>query len=154
MNAMLRRSLAWGGWLALALLIVGGGIGWLVGGPSGLASAAVGTALAVVYMGLTAGSMLIADVATKGRPSIVVFFGTLLGVFAIKVVLFVIVALWLRTQDWLSPGVFGVTAVVAVVGTLGIDVLAMRTSRVPYVEVELPTVPEEPSDPSSGAPKP
>ena len=75
------RILRWGGALAGALLVLGGGIGLLVAGLPGLAGGLVGTALAVVFMGLTAASILIADVVTRGKPSILVFFGTVLGVF-------------------------------------------------------------------------
>jgi hypothetical protein len=152
------RILRWGGALAGILLVLGGGIGWLVAGLPGLAGGLLGTALAVVFMGLTALSMVIADAVTRGQPSILVFFGTVLGVFFVKIIVFVILAIWLRTQDWLAPGVFGVTAIVAVLGTLVVDFLALRTSRVPYVDVELPVPPveTEPNEPgaSSGVPNP
>ena len=98
MRSAMLRILRWGGLLALALLVLGGGIGWLVSGPTGLAGGLVGTALAVVFMGLTAASILVADSATKGRPSIVVFFGTVLAVFVVKLVLFVVLAIWFWTR--------------------------------------------------------
>lgn len=132
MNAVVVRSLRWGGVFAAALLIAAGGSGWLVAGLPGLVSGLLGTALAVVFMGLTAASILVASAATRGRPSIVVFFGTVIGTFLVKLVVFVVLAIWLRTQTWLSPTVFAVTAIVAVIGTLVIDVVAMRVTRVPY----------------------
>jgi len=131
-NAVVVRSLRWGGVFAAALLIAAGGSGWLVAGLPGLVSGLLGTALAVVFMGLTAASILVASAATRGRPSIVVFFGTVIGTFLVKLVVFVVLAIWLRTQTWLSPTVFAVTAIVAVIGTLVIDVVAMRVTRVPY----------------------
>jgi len=151
MRTPMVRILRWGGALAAILLVLGGGIGWLLAGTPGLVGGLLGTALAVVFMGLTAASILIADVATRGRPSIVVFFGTVLGVFFLKLVIFVVLALWLRTQDWLAPGVFGVTAIVAVLGTLVVDFLALRTSRVPYVDVELPAPAVESGSEAGGA---
>jgi len=164
MRMMMLRILRWGGLFALALLVIGGALGWWLAGTPGLVSAVVGAGLAVVFMGLTAASILIADAATRGRPSIVVFFGTILAVFAIKIVVFVILAIWLRTQTWLSPGVFGVTAIVAVLGTLLIDFVVTARSRIPVVDVALPSIdaddPDRPpeatataADPSGPTPK-
>ncbi len=131
MRPMMLRILRWGGLLAVAMFVIGGWIGWATAGGPGLVSAILGTGLAIVFMALTAASFLIADAVTKGKPSIVVFFGTILGVFAVKVVVFVILTIWLRTQTWLSPSVFGVTAIIAVVGTLVIDFVASARSRIP-----------------------
>jgi len=123
---------------AVVLLVVAGAIGWFVAGEQGVVSAAIGAAVAAIFMGLTAASLLIVDRANAGRPSIVAVAGTVVGVFLVKMVLFVILMIWLQTQDWLAPGVFGVTVVVAVVGTLGIDIAAMATTRVPIVEIRPP----------------
>ena len=138
MNAVLRKSLTWGVIFAVVLLVVAGAIGWFVAGEQGVVSAAIGAAVAAIFMGLTAASLLIVDRANAGRPSIVAVTGTVVGVFLVKMVLFVILMIWLQTQDWLAPGVFGVTVVVAVVGTLGIDIAAMATTRVPIVEIRPP----------------
>ncbi|HWL01743.1 MAG TPA: hypothetical protein VNQ52_05145 [Microbacteriaceae bacterium] len=138
MNAVLRKSLTWGVIFAVVLLVVAGAIGWFVAGEQGVVSAAIGAAVAAIFMGLTAASLLIVDRANAGRPSIVAVAGTVVGVFLVKMVLFVILMIWLQTQDWLAPGVFGVTVVVAVVGTLGIDIAAMATTRVPIVEIRPP----------------
>lgn len=138
MNAVLRKSLTWGVIFAVVLLVVAGAIGWFVAGEQGVVSAAIGAAVAAIFMGLTAASLLIVDRANAGRPSIVAVAGTVVGVFLVKMVLFVLLMIWLQTQDWLAPGVFGVTVVVAVVGTLGIDIAAMATTRVPIVEIRPP----------------
>jgi len=138
MNAVLRKSLSWGAIFAVVLLVVAGAIGWFVAGQQGVVSAAIGAAVAAVFMGLTAASLLVVDRANAGRPSIVAVAGTVVGVFLVKMVLFVLLMLWLQSQDWLAPGVFGVTVVVAVVGTLGIDIAAMTTTRVPIVEIRPP----------------
>jgi len=138
MNAVLRKSLSWGAIFAVVLLVVAGVIGWFVAGQQGVVSAAIGAAVAAVFMGLTAASLLVVDRANAGRPSIVAVAGTVVGVFLVKMVLFVLLMLWLQSQDWLAPGVFGVTVVVAVVGTLGIDIAAMTTTRVPIVEIRPP----------------
>jgi len=138
MNAVLRKSLVWGATFTVVLLVVAGIIGWIVGERQGLVSAALGAVVAAVFMGLTAASLLVVDRANAGRPSIVAVAGTVVGVFVVKMVIFVLLMLWLQSQAWLAPGVFGVTAVVAVVGTLGIDVAAMATTRVPIVDIRPP----------------
>jgi len=142
MNAMLVRTLVWGGIFAAVLLVAGGAVGWLLAGQRGLVSAAIATAVAAVFMGLTAISMLVAG--RRGTPSLVALAGAVVGVFLGKMVLFVVLMIWLRTQDWLEPGVFGVTAVIAVVGTLGIDIAVMATSRIPIVETPVRT--DDPGD--------
>lgn len=138
MNAVLRKSLSWGAIFAVALLVVAGIIGWFVAGEQGVVSAAIGAAVAAIFMGLTAASLLVVDRANAGRPSIVAVAGTVVGVFLGKMVLFVVLMVWLQSQDWLAPGVFGLTVVIAVVGTLGIDIAAMVTTRVPIVEIRPP----------------
>lgn len=138
MNAVLRKSLTWGAVFAVVLLIGAGLIGWLVAGERGVVSAAIGAAVAVVFMGLTAASLLVVDRINGGRASIVAVAGTVVGVFLGKMLLFVLLMIWLQSQDWLAPGVFGLTVVVAVVGTLAIDIAAMATTRVPIVEIRPP----------------
>ncbi len=138
MNAVLRKSLIWNAMFAIALLIVAGIIGWFVAGQQGVISAAIGAAVAAVFMGLTAASLLVVDRANGGRPSIVAVAGTVMGVFFVKMLAFVLLMIWLQTQTWLAPGVFGVTVVIAVVGTLGIDIAAMATTRTPIVEIRAP----------------
>jgi len=138
MNAVLRKALVWGAIFAIALLIVAGVIGWFVAGQQGVVSAALGAAVAAVFMGLTAASLLVVDRANAGRPSIVAVAGTVVGVFLGKMVLFVVLMVWLQSQSWLAPGVFGLTVVAAVVGTLATDIAAMVTTRVPIVEIRPP----------------
>jgi len=141
MTAVLTRTLRWGAILAAVLLVAGGVLGWLVASERGLVSALLGTTTAVVFMGMTAASLLIANRSTSGRPSLVAFAGIIVGTFLGKMIVFVVLMIWLRTQSWLEPGVFGIAAVVAVIGTLAIDIAAMATTRVPIVDV-----PERPAD--------
>ena len=63
----------------------------------------------------------------------------MLGSWVLKLVLFVVLSIWLRSQPWLDPTVFFVTVIIAVVGSLVFDVIAFQRARVPYVgDVELP----------------
>ncbi len=124
--------------LTVILLIGGAGIGFLVAGVPGLLSGVIGGVLTAVFMGLTAGSILIGVRITRGDTTSPVFYGIVLGVLAFKLIVFVVLILLLRGQDWLQPAVLGVSMIVAVLGSLGVDMLAFVRARVPYVDVELP----------------
>jgi hypothetical protein len=136
---ILRLALRYGAIVAAVVAVGGGIIGWLVAGVPGLVGALIGAALAAVYLGLTAGSMLLAGKVTRGDGTSPLFFGIVLGVWLLKLVVFVVVAIWLRGQDWMDPRVFFVAVIVAVLGSLIADLVAYQRARVPYVsDVRLP----------------
>jgi hypothetical protein len=122
-----------------AVAIVAGVIGYLVSGVPGLLGALVGAVLSAVFLGLTTVSMLVAAKITKGDGTNPVFFAIVLGTLGVKFVLFLVFAIWLRTQTWLDPAVFAFTTIAAVIGSLIGDALALSRARVPYVsDVILP----------------
>jgi hypothetical protein len=129
-------------WPAIAigiLAVVGGVVGYLVSGVSGLVSGLLGAAMWLVFLALTSLSIHLAIRATKDDPGSPVFFAIVLGSWVLKLVLFVVLAIWMRAQPWLDPTVFFVTVIIAVVGSLVFDVIAFQRARVPYVgDVELP----------------
>jgi hypothetical protein len=133
---ILTGALRMGGLITLGIAVVACGLGYLVGGGSGLTSALIGAAFAALFMGLTAVIILIAG--RVAGTEIVMFFGIIFGGWVIKLILFLVAALWLRTQSWLDPGVFGITLIVGVLGSLVVDVIVFQRSRVPYVTVSLP----------------
>ncbi len=135
---LLTRSLRYGALVALAAAVLGGGIGWLAAGTAGLAGGLLGAALSAVFLGLTAVSILVAGRVTKGDLTSPAFFGIVLGIWSLKLILFFVLSLWLRTQDWLDPAAFGFTAIGAVLGSLVADAVAFQRSRVP-LDVVLPT---------------
>ncbi len=139
------RSLILGSAFTAALAIFGSALGATVAGGSGAMSALVGAGLALVFMGLTAASILVATKVTRGVMLDARYFGIVIGTWLLKLVIFVGVAIWLGTQQWLNPGVFSVSAIVAVAGLLAVDVVTFQTSRVPYVDVALPGDPTESS---------
>ena len=149
---ILTRALRYGGIFALSVAVVAGIIGLLVAGVPGLVGGLLGAAMAAVFLGLTAGSMLFADRLTKGDGGSPLFFGIVLAVWLLKLVLFVVVAILLRGQSWLDPFVFFASVIVAVIGSLILDVVAFYRARVPYVsDVTLPgeTGPRKASDSAS-----
>src|SRR6185312_16872600 len=86
-------------------------------GWSGVAGALIGTAMAVVFLAITALSILIAT-----RYGLAVFFGIVMGAWILKFILFLVLVFLLKDQVWLQPTVMFVCLVVAVVGTLVVDV--------------------------------
>ncbi|MEO6504929.1 MAG: hypothetical protein ABIW36_12740, partial [Terrimesophilobacter sp.] len=95
--------------------------------------------MAVVFLGITAASILFAR-----RFDIGAFFAIVMGAWLLKFVLFLVLAFALKDQPWIQPTVLFITIVAAVVGTLAVDVIVAAASRVPYVETELPEQPEDP----------
>ena len=132
-------SLKWPA-IAIGILAIGGAVaGYLVSGWSGLVSGLLGAAMWLVFLALTSISIHLAITATKDDPGSPLFFGIVLGSWVLKLVLFVVLSIWLRSQPWLDPTVFFVTVIIAVVGSLVFDVIAFQRARVPYVgDVELP----------------
>jgi hypothetical protein len=137
-NSILTNSLRWGGLFALGLAIVAGGVGYLVAGVPGLWGGLLGAVLAFLFLGLTAGSILLGQRLTADDPGSPLFFGVVLGAWLLKLIVFFVFMFWLRGQDWLDPWVFFFSVIVAVLGSLVVDVLAFQRSRMPYVDVALP----------------
>jgi hypothetical protein len=136
---ILTRALRYGGILALAVAVIAGGIGLVIDGMPGLLGGLLGAVLAAVFLGLTAGSMLIAGRVTKGDTTSPAFFGIVLGVWLLKLIVFVVGAVLLRGAHWLNPYLFFAAVIVAVIGSLVTDMVAFVRARVPYVsDVDLP----------------
>lgn len=138
-NPILRLALRYGAYVAIAVAIVAGGIGLIIAGTPGLLGGLVGAAVAAVFLGLTAGSMLFAGRVTKGDTNGPAFFGIVLGVFVLKFIVFLVAVLLLRGLHGVDPYVFFFAVIAAVLGSLIADVVAFFRARVPYVsDVVLP----------------
>ena len=137
---VLRTTLRWSAFATAALAVVGAAIGFLVAGVPGLWSALVAVVLAAIFLGLTAGSILIAN-RWYGDPLYTpIFFGAVMGGWLVKFVLFLVALFVLRGQPWLQPMVFLVALVVSVVVSLVIDAVVMARLRIPHAsDVTLPT---------------
>ena len=125
---VLRRTLAFGFAFAAAIAVVGGVIGLLVAGPIAAWSAVIGAAMAGVFLGITALSILIAV-----RFDIVAFFGIVLGAWLLKFVAFIVAALALRDQPWINPTALFLSLIAGVIASLVVDVLVVMKTRMPYV---------------------
>ena len=137
-TTVIRRAIRYGIILTVAVLVIGGVIGYLVGGVHGLISALIAAGVTAVFMGLTAVSFLVASRVAKLPEGIAVYYGIILGTFLIKLIVFLVLVISLRSAPWLNPTVFGFTIIAAVLGTLVVDVLALARGRVPYTDVVLP----------------
>lgn len=124
---VLRKALVWGAVFAGALMVIGGVIGLMVAGTTGLLSAVIGAAMAAIFLAITAASIIVAS-----KRDVLAFFGIVLGSWLAKFILFIVLAVILRDQPFIDPTVLFLTLVVGVVGTLVIDVVVVTKTRLPY----------------------
>lgn len=143
-NPVLRRALVWGGILAAVILVVSAVLGLVFAGVEGLVSALLGTVMAVVFMGITAASILVANRYANSELFVGIFFGVVLGGWIVKFIVFIVLVVVLRDAPWLNPTVLFLSIVAGVLASLVVDVLVVAKSRLPYVtDVELPKPPTE-----------
>ncbi|MBF4630178.1 hypothetical protein [Clavibacter phaseoli] len=128
-----QRILIGGAILALAIAVVGGIVGFAVDGGRGLLSAVIGSAMALVFLGLTAGSILFANRFQSSPIYPTLFFSVVLGAWLLKFVVFLAVAMVLKEQPWINLVVLFVTVIVGVVGALVMDMIVITKARVGYV---------------------
>lgn len=141
MNAVtiLKRVLLYGGLLAAAIAVVGGVVGFIVVGPRGLVSALIGTAMAFVFLAVTAGSILLANRTSRADVLSPSFFGIVLGGWLLKFVVFLVLVFLLKDQPWIENTVLFLSIVAGVVGSLVVDLLVVARSRMPYVsDISMP----------------
>lgn len=137
---VLRRILVYGGFLALGIGVVGAIVGGLVAGTPGVVSALVGTVMAVVFMGITAGSILLANRFAGSEAAVGAFFAIVLGGWLVKFVVFLVIVVLIKDQPWINPVVLFLSIIAGVIGSLIVDAIVVMKSRMTYVsDVTLPT---------------
>jgi uncharacterized membrane protein YjjP (DUF1212 family) len=142
--AVLRRILAYGGWVALLIAVIGSLAGFLVDGGTGILSALIGTAMSVAFMGITAGSILLANRVAGNESAIGGFFGIIMGGWLLKFVVFLVLLVVLQDREWIQPMVLFFCIIAGVVGSLVVDAVVVMRSRMPYVsDAALPTAPAD-----------
>jgi len=135
---VLKNVLKYGGILGAVIAVVGAVVGYLVDGGVGLVSALIGAVLAVVFLGVTAASILAANKLAHSDFLSPIFFIVVLGGWLLKFAVFLVALILLKDQPWINPVVLLLTVIVGVVGSLVVDVLVIARSRQPYVDVALP----------------
>lgn len=120
-SAVLKQGLL----LVLAIAVIGGGVGLVVAGVSGLLSGLIGAALALLFSAMTALSVKFGGTLSLGG-----FFGVVLGGWIFKMVLFIAIVAALRGANFIDGPVFFFTLVASILGTLVIDSLIVMKSRI------------------------
>ncbi|WP_241992641.1 hypothetical protein [Cryobacterium lactosi] len=132
---ILTEVLKYTGLLAIAIAVIGGGLGYLFAGTNGLISALIGTLLAVLFASITAGSIIGAM-----RFDIAAFFGIVMGAWLLKIVVFIVILALLRDAPFVQTMVLFLTVIAGAVGTMLIDVIVVFRSRLGYASnVSLPS---------------
>ena len=138
-TTVLGLALRYGVIVTAAVAVIGSLVGLAVDGPAGLFSALIGAVMAAVFMALTSVSVIVADRVSRGRPSSALYFAIVIGTWALKVVVFVVVAFLVRDQLWVNPYLYFAAVLAAVIGSLVADGFALQRARVPYVgDIALP----------------
>jgi hypothetical protein len=131
---ILTQVLRYTGLLAIAIAVIGGGLGFLFAGTNGLVSAVIGTALAVLFASITAASIIGAM-----RFDIAAFFGIVMGAWLMKIIVFIVILALLRDAPFVQTMVLFLTVIAGAVGTMLIDVIVVFKSRLGYASnVALP----------------
>ncbi|GAA3926280.1 hypothetical protein [Microbacterium soli] len=136
---ILRRTLTWSAFAALALAVIAGGIGMAVAGIDGLWSGLVGVLLAFLFLGITGASILFANRWFGDALYVPIFFAIVLGGWLIKLVLFFVVMVVISGQPWVVPLVLFISLIAGVLVSLVVDVIVLTRMRLPHVsDAELP----------------
>jgi hypothetical protein len=124
--------------------VVGSVIGFAVDGGTGVLSALIGTAMSVAFMGITAGSILLANRVAGSESAIGGFFGIILGGWLLKFVVFLALTMLLQDRAWIHPVVLFCCIIAGVIGSLVVDAVVVAKSRMTYTsDAILPPAPVE-----------
>lgn len=138
-TAVFKDVLKYGAILAIVIAVVGAVLGGVFAGWIGVTSALIGTLMAVVFLSITALSILIANRFIGSDLFVGLFFGIVLGGWLLKFALFIVLAVVLRDQPWINPIVLFLSLIVGVIGSLVVDMVVVFRSRIPYVsDAQLP----------------
>ncbi|MBP2436245.1 hypothetical protein [Microbacterium amylolyticum] len=138
-NPIMRNVLVWSA-VACGIVLVGAAIiGMMIAGENGMWSGIVGSVIGFLFPALTAASILVAN-RWFGTPSYpVIFFGSFMGVFLVKIIVFIVALNLVFGLDWVVRGVLYAALVITAVASLVVDVLVIAKMRIPAVsDVTLP----------------
>jgi Na+/proline symporter len=126
---VLRKALGWGAIAAVVIAVVAGVAGLIAAGTPGLLSGLIGAAFALLFLGVTALSLLVAG-RFRGLGTNA-FFAAMLAGWLVKFVVFLIAMLALRDQPWVEPIVLFASIVATVLASLVIDAVVVSRARIP-----------------------
>lgn len=130
---LLLKALRWAALSGFILVVAFIGIGYLVDGSRGAIGGGIGSAFAVVFLGLTVGSIAFANRFYGQDLFVIIFFATIMGTWLLKFIVFIIAAVLLRDQPWLNPTVLFLGVIAGVLLSLVVDAFVLLRSRMPYV---------------------
>ncbi|MFI2105488.1 hypothetical protein ACH436_19505 [Isoptericola sp. NPDC019693] len=112
-----------------ALVVLGGGIGFLVAGVPGLWGALVGAAIAAFFCATTIWSMMRTVGSSPARMAAFV-----MGAWVAKIVVLIVVLALLQGRTFYDPWVLIAVLGVGAIGSALLDYRAVNRGRVPYVQ--------------------
>ncbi|GAA4180742.1 hypothetical protein [Gryllotalpicola koreensis] len=130
-NRVMRTALKWDAIIVAAIAVVAVVVGLLVAGGVGVTSALIGAAMGLVFLGITAASILFANRWAGGELFAAIFFAIVLGGWILKFVVFIVIAVLLRHQPWINSYVLFLSIIAGVIGSLVVDVVVVLRSRIP-----------------------
>ena len=122
------KVLKLGSMLIAAIAVLGSGIGFFAAGLPGLFGALAGAAIALIFVSLTAISVLVGSKLSLGG-----FYGVVLGGWILKLVFFVIAISVLKLIEGLNGIAVFSTLVASVLGSLAVDGFVVTKSKIPVV---------------------
>lgn len=142
-NPVFRASLIWGAAVTAIIAVVGGVVGVFVDGSRGLVSALLGAVVALVFLSVTAVSILLANRKAGSDLFVPIFFAGVMGGWLVKFVVFLVLAWAVKQQEWVNDTIFFLAVIAGVIGSLVVDGVVVAKVRVPYVSDE--TLPNDES---------
>ncbi|QPZ37238.1 hypothetical protein [Paramicrobacterium chengjingii] len=132
-NPVFRASLIWGAAVTAIIAVVGGIVGVFVDGSRGLVSALLGAVVALVFLSVTAVSILLANRKAGSDLFVPIFFAGVMGGWLVKFVVFLVLAWAVKQQEWVNDTIFFLSVIAGVIGSLVVDGVVVAKVRVPYV---------------------
>ncbi|OCG74299.1 hypothetical protein [Microbacterium sediminis] len=143
-NPTFRAGLLWTTVAGAVVLVAAAVVGLIVDGSQGLWSGVLGALIGALFPIITVASMLFGN-RWYGTPQFLqMFFGITMGVFIVKVVVFLVAIAVVLGLPWVNLIVFYVALVAAAVASLVIDVIIVTRMRISGAsDVALPGDDEE-----------
>lgn len=127
-KTIFKKVLKYGSFLTLSIAVLGSITGFVAAGVPGLLGALVGSAIALIFVSLTALSVWIG-----GRLPLGGFYGVVLGGWLLKVVIFIAAVAILKKVDGLNGIAIFATVVASVLGSLAVDAVVVTKAKIPAV---------------------
>lgn len=122
------RVLKLGSLLISSIAVLGSLIGYFTAGFPGLFGALAGATIALVFVSLTAISVLVGSKLNLGG-----FYAVVLGGWLLKLVLFAIAIALLRSVEGLNGVAVFLTLVASILGSLVVDAVVVTKAKIPTV---------------------